>query len=84
MKNPEKPYWVGHLYFFALGHLEKMLESLEYEVVSKSGHDHPHSPGFVMPGSSSKYEVDKVPIEKDIEVSKERFPKALRLLARRK
>lgn len=80
--NPDKPYWVGHLYFFAQGHLEKMLESLKFKIVAKSCHDHPVSPGFVMPGSEeTKYDMDKVPLQEDVAESSLGCPKTLRLLA---
>jgi len=82
--NPDKPYWVGHLYFFAQGHLEKMLESLNFKIISKSCHDHPVSPGFVMPGGDEeKYEMDKVPLEGDTAESQLEFPKCLRVLAKK-
>eukprot|EP00640_Fibrocapsa_japonica_P003356 CAMPEP_0113934562 /NCGR_PEP_ID=MMETSP1339-20121228/1886_1 /TAXON_ID=94617 /ORGANISM="Fibrocapsa japonica" /LENGTH=313 /DNA_ID=CAMNT_0000936419 /DNA_START=193 /DNA_END=1134 /DNA_ORIENTATION=+ /assembly_acc=CAM_ASM_000762 len=81
--DPEKPYWCGHLHFFGEGHLEKMLKSVDYEIVSSSCHDHPFAPGYVMPYNSELYDVDSVSVALDTEPSTSDHPKALRLLARK-
>lgn len=82
-QDPEKPYWVGHLHFFGIGHLEKLLESLDYKILAKSCHDHPHSAGFIMPGATELYDVDKVPVEMDTQESTLESPKAMRILAQK-
>mmetsp|Transcript_32819 Transcript_32819/g.104669 ORF Transcript_32819/g.104669 Transcript_32819/m.104669 type:complete len:322 (+) Transcript_32819:61-1026(+) len=79
--DPERPYWVGHLTFFGRGHLEALLDNAGFDVVNATCHDHPVSPGYVMPGDSIPYDVSKVPLHYDTKPSDSQFPKLLRLLA---
>ena len=78
--DPRKPYWVGHLTFFGRGHLEQMLEHAGFDIQIATPHDHPVSPGYVMPGEPP-YDLKQVPPEHDTQVSTLPNPKLLRLLA---
>ena len=82
-QDPEKPYWVGHLYFYSPGHFEAMLGSLGFDVLAATAHDHTVSPGFVMPGSTELYNVDAVDAALDAAVSTAKYPRVYRVLARK-
>ena len=83
-RDPSEPYWVGHLHFFGRGHFERMLESIGYEIVGKSAHDHVMCAGCVMPGSETLYNVMDVAPALDTTESTAEFPRLLRVLARKK
>mmetsp|Transcript_75595 Transcript_75595/g.179641 ORF Transcript_75595/g.179641 Transcript_75595/m.179641 type:complete len:395 (+) Transcript_75595:78-1262(+) len=81
--DPENPYWVGHLYFYGREHFQAMLQSLGFEIIAATPHDHTVSPGYVMPGSSEPYDVTTVDPLLDTAISDSEFPKVLRVLARK-
>ncbi|KAH8045179.1 helicase [Aureococcus anophagefferens] len=73
--DPARPYWVGHITFFAKGHLEAALESLGFAVVAAVPFDGPVCPGYVNAGDAP-YDVAAVPEARDGAVPR----KAARLL----
>ncbi|KAJ8609360.1 hypothetical protein CTAYLR_009305 [Chrysophaeum taylorii] len=81
--DPARPYWVGHLTFFAKGHLDLMLHAAGFTVKKASYHDHPVSPGYVMPGDHQVYDLTQIPTSHDTQVSTADHPKLLRLLAQK-
>ena len=80
--DPEHPYWVGHITFFAKGHLEAMLASLGFDVVAASCHDHPVCPGYVCAGEAP-YDAAAVPVALDDAPSTADPPRLIRVLARK-
>jgi len=78
--DPARPYWVGHITFFAKGHLEAALESLGFAVVAAVPFDGPVCPGYVNAGDAP-YDVAAVPEARDDAPSQEKRPRLLRVLA---
>ena len=62
--------------------LQGMLESIGFEVIAASPHDHPFSDGFAMPGGET-YNIDDFTEVDDVQVSSSEHPRALGILARR-
>ena len=78
--DPSRPYWVGHITFFAKGHLEAALASLGFAVVAAVPFDGPVCPGYVNAGDAP-YDVAAVPEARDDAPSQEKRPRLLRVLA---
>ena len=81
--DPSEPYWVGHVTFFARGHVDALLDSAGFDVIASLPFDHCVAPNFVNKGDAP-YCVESVPVSLDSTPSELGQPRLVRILARKR
>lgn len=81
--DPDDPYFVGHLTFFTMAHVQQLVKAAGFEPIAAFHFNHPAAAGLVMPGDPA-YVVEDVPVAEDTrEVKEGTVPRFLRILCRK-